>query len=641
MARYLTKQDLLNGSADAGILEKFANDALGQPNLNRVGNDVKNLQTLRVEALEAASAVANIKTYITKAAMLADTSRPVPSTGRVTNDPVVENNGDYVWNGSVWVWSQIQPASVLTTNALGAEVGMLDDRTSIQERISGGTSRIAIDDWLFADVDQLSGKVLFGLRRGGRIQISGDLAVGGVTSGMGVGFASPTVGDVLEGIAGENGRAVSYWSGTGERYQMLPGGQFGKVYDPTWFKALEDRVDAAVGGSGFKRPALQTLIHRCFNTLQDVNAVIVGDSIAWGVGASSAGPTTPRDQRLSDVRANLTCRSWVNLLREYLGRRYMNVPVDAMPIEEVAQGAPAGGAGYYSEAQSHSFAESPYVLFRTAEGHLMVPARVATLAPALVPFGVVIPAGGALEFEMLAREFSLFFQKIGDASERKFGVYVDGELLTEQVFSAGVTSWGNSVECVLPRYKFCAVRIVNTSAVSLCLEGLRRTKVIRVVNQGISGTTAISWSPQAPASRQLLVDGMPLSVSDVIVALGTNDRLGMATPANSTRFEDGVGQIVQWLKSNRPKADLLLLGAYATLDDDAEKAFSQRDVTRSLFNVASRFNISAFSPYQQMRDAMDDGQALFSPGEKVHPNDAGHKAVFSAIKNAAETSNSR
>lgn len=126
MAGYLTRQQLLNGSVDAETLDAFSNGAVGAPNVNRAGNNVKNLATIRTEVLDAASGVANIRTYLTKAAMQADTGQPVPTTGRVTNDPTLESNGDYVWNGSVWVWSEIQPATTESVARLDLRANALE-----------------------------------------------------------------------------------------------------------------------------------------------------------------------------------------------------------------------------------------------------------------------------------------------------------------------------------------------------------------------------------------------------------------------------------------------------------------------------------------------------------------------------------
>lgn len=105
---YLTPQELRNGSTDAKTLAKFGNDPAGVPNVNRVGNDVENMMTLRQRMLDAASDVANRKTYVTVAAMMADTSQPIDTPARVETG---EGAGDYIMTASGWIWSDVQPVS--------------------------------------------------------------------------------------------------------------------------------------------------------------------------------------------------------------------------------------------------------------------------------------------------------------------------------------------------------------------------------------------------------------------------------------------------------------------------------------------------------------------------------------------------
>ncbi|WP_334158460.1 hypothetical protein [Achromobacter insolitus] len=122
MAGYITRQELLDASVDARTLDEFANGAVGSPNINRIGNDVSNLASIKVEALQAAAGAANLKTYLTRASMNADTSQPVGTPAQVTNDSTPANNQYYVWNGATWAVSGIQPASAASFNALNSLV---------------------------------------------------------------------------------------------------------------------------------------------------------------------------------------------------------------------------------------------------------------------------------------------------------------------------------------------------------------------------------------------------------------------------------------------------------------------------------------------------------------------------------------
>lgn len=117
---YPSPESLRNFQKDVETTAEYANGNVGVPNINRDGENVGNLQTLNAEALAIAAGAANLQTYLTKAAMDADTSQPVGTPAQVTNDPTPANNQYYVWNGSAWAVSGIQPASAATVADLVA-----------------------------------------------------------------------------------------------------------------------------------------------------------------------------------------------------------------------------------------------------------------------------------------------------------------------------------------------------------------------------------------------------------------------------------------------------------------------------------------------------------------------------------------
>ncbi|MPS76590.1 MAG: hypothetical protein E2591_00780 [Achromobacter sp.] len=640
MAGYLTKQELLNGSVDAGTLGEFANGAVGAPNVNRAGSDVKNLQTLRVEALDAAFAAADIKTYLTKAAMQADTGRPVPSTGRVTKDPILSNNGDYVWNGSAWQWSEIQPASTLSLQAVRVQSDDNSGRVLSLESLTSEQAKIGVDEWAFAHIDENSGKLLFGMDRNANLRATGSLKVDGAIQAEGIAMGTPTVGDCLEANVGEGDRAISLWTRAGARWQMTSATEFEKVYDPAWIPELQRQVDGLSQAPSLAGSGLQRLVLRCSNVAQDVNLVVAGDSIAWGIGASNTGPSGPRNQRLDDPRSTLTAKSWVNLLRCYLGRRYLAVPVDAEPLVEIAPGAIEGGSGSFSQVQIAAFSDAFFVDLRDGGGVPIPRQTVATVAPAVAAAALIVPPLGYVEFDCLAVGFDLMYGKVADSTSRMFTVSVDGVLIAQQEFNDAVAGWGNTLAVALPAYRLSRVRISNAASVALPLEGMRRNKVIRVVNQGISGTSSASWLPSAPNGRRLLVDGVPVSATDILLALGTNDRIGSATPANTTWHQNNMAQVLSWLVANRSSLSVTLLAGYATLDEEG-MVYQQRDIARCQQNLARMFGVSFLNLYPQMRDAIEDGQQIFSGSDLLHPNDAGHALVFRIIKQHAELFNAR
>lgn len=108
---FISPQELREASVDAGTLEKFTLGGVGEPNVNRAGNDVLNLATINDRALEVARQAANMQTYLTKAEMEAAGPQPKGTVAQVTNDPDPANNGYWVSDGSQWIWSGVQPAN--------------------------------------------------------------------------------------------------------------------------------------------------------------------------------------------------------------------------------------------------------------------------------------------------------------------------------------------------------------------------------------------------------------------------------------------------------------------------------------------------------------------------------------------------
>lgn len=119
MVDMLTRQQLVEAGQDAATLDAFANGGLGEPNLNRVGQDVQNLATIKARALEVAAGVARLRTYASVVAMLADPSQDEGTVGRVLAG---DGAGDYVWSGSQWIWADVQPLSKSQFDALSESV---------------------------------------------------------------------------------------------------------------------------------------------------------------------------------------------------------------------------------------------------------------------------------------------------------------------------------------------------------------------------------------------------------------------------------------------------------------------------------------------------------------------------------------
>lgn len=604
-----TKNDMRN-------LEAFVNNPAGTPNLNSVGNDNKTLADLQLQVLDIARQAANMKTYLTYNEMVA--AQPVErgSNAQVTNDPDVSKNGFYVSDGSFWIMSEIQPV----TGDFVSQINYLN-------KILAGVSRLNVDDWLKVDITE-DGYVLAGLKNNGDAYYYSNLNVSGSIEGLGVPFVAPTVGDILEANVDTDDKAISYWTIDGKRWQILPDGSFGLVYSPEWFNTANNTCYRKLN-----------IIARCENVMQDLNLIVIGDSITWGSGSSNTGPSSPRDHRLTDPRSNLTCRSWVNLLREYLGKRSFNIPLDENPEIENAPGAIEGGSGVYSNTQIVSFLGMVGVTYKTNDGLLFEPTTVDSGEGALCKTSVVLPPKSSLEVEVLGENFAISFKTEKTENICKFDVLVDGVKEQEFIFNdVENEEWGKIVVFEPSVYKLSTISLVNTSNHNLVLEGVRRLKKIRIVNQGIIGTRSDNWLPQPPTNRDLLIAGVPLWASDVFIALGTNDRNSSNPYHNSSVLEVNLYKIIEWLTLNTKVQNIVLIGAYATLEDEG-KVFGQRDVARVMKTLQIKNNILNYNPYQKMVDEIESGKVLFNSNDLLHPNDLGHSVIFNFIKYKLESEN--
>ncbi|SAI58897.1 Uncharacterised protein [Bordetella ansorpii] len=183
---YPTRQTLQDASQDAESLGKLLNDPVGAPNVNRAGNDLKNVATWYMEVLDSATSGGNQEIYTTYTQMLADTGQPVPTIGRVLSDPAPERRGFYSWNGpggGGWVWLEPQPANQGDVDQLASDLAAKADQTALDataavadgalvaaDAVERRTQGVAFRSSTSADeyghvVTTVNGRALYGVRR--------------------------------------------------------------------------------------------------------------------------------------------------------------------------------------------------------------------------------------------------------------------------------------------------------------------------------------------------------------------------------------------------------------------------------------------------------------------------------------------
>lgn len=130
---YITPKELLDASIDAGTLEKFALGGVGQPNINRNGNNVFNLATINDQVMRIGNAIP----FGTEAKLQADQVLPVGAWAVVLNDPDEKKNGFYQRQEVGWQKTIQQPASGALLEEVSDLAASSLDLASMPSALSG------------------------------------------------------------------------------------------------------------------------------------------------------------------------------------------------------------------------------------------------------------------------------------------------------------------------------------------------------------------------------------------------------------------------------------------------------------------------------------------------------------------------
>ncbi len=174
-----------------------------------------------------------------------------------------------------------------------------------------------------------------------------------------------------------------------------------------------------------------------------------------------------------------------------------------------------------------------------------------------------------------------------------------------------------------------------------------------VVNQGIGGNRIIgpaSYTPQKPfaggpsAQQRLDRDILQLSgVSSVIWMEGTNDFGKGGEGATPEQVEAGVKDVVERLRARLP--GVKIIGATLTpnlhstnpdhgSEEENTKVLAYNDFVRTtkLFDAVLDFNKVTLDPASgEMKPEFVPDNTIGGPGDKLHPNRAGYRAMGNSI----------
>lgn len=184
----------------------------------------------------------------------------------------------------------------------------------------------------------------------------------------------------------------------------------------------------------------------------------------------------------------------------------------------------------------------------------------------------------------------------------------------------GTGTYGTEARLSFPFGRYKMEMRVKSKNNAFKLEALKHQRIIRLINDGISGSSTGSWLP----NDQFMTAAMAKRAEYVFVQLGTNDRVNnmgnTATYYFLSRITKGLLE-----KGRKP----ILMAANAT-KDEAGKKYTMARVRDAIKSVANDFALDMIDNYEATIPALMDG-VDFIP-DKLHPNDAGHRIIFENIR---------
>ncbi len=373
---------------------------------------------------------------------------------------------------------------------------------------------------------------------------------------------------------------------------------------------LNVEVLSKVSGRGCVSDLYDALV----NPMRNCRLTLIGDSITWGMTVSGMGATEPRDHALTDARNNLTSLSWANLLRMWAAETACG-----------GEGMTTPNPGESRYAKSIDISPAYDTGFSSILSVGFVSGRPEGSNPnARLRRYLDIPGGGRGLFRFFGSDFTLVHGIFPDSS---YQVWVDGALAANIV--GGPVTW--SVETTVAGLTE-AEHVVEIRAIGsryFRLEAVRRTKRLTVRNNGIIGTNTWAWR----GGGDLLSTGVPADTTHLIVQLGTNDRGfagGPLSPGGAEGVYNNLNSCLDWLAANRPGAKVILMAPPYAPNDGAYGGSD--DVARAVRRVAEVRGVGYIDNHGLTYGMQVLGDDWLMDG--LHPNDAGHRAIYANIVGA-------
>ena len=390
---------------------------------------------------------------------------------------------------------------------------------------------------------------------------------------------------------------------------------------------LTEKVEAIPAQPPSTVNALSRLKAALYDPLHSVTVHLIGDSITWGVGATGSITGPINNGNLDDERNLLTNNTWANLLHRWLGEAF----ADGILV-------PGNGVATYSSTQfvplDNPFNPGDGPHFHIVNnGEKIVPVsrfNASAYTSYYYPFDKTSSGSAgnynqAVTFDLTGDNLSVMYcaQNLGDPDGSIVELYGNGALLGSFSYY-GAESFSKVAEITFPFGKY-KMSLVNKSVVNqFRLEGFTFKKTVKVINDGLSGTSTGTWLPNSAN----LNGAIAKQGEFVFVQLGTNDRVGKSSYI--TYFY--LARIAKALVAAGKDVTLMAANAVSAALEapNGPRGFGQRDVAAVTKQLAEELGLAFIDNHQATVMAKVKGETWTADG--LHPNDYGYGLMFDNIR---------
>ena len=364
-----------------------------------------------------------------------------------------------------------------------------------------------------------------------------------------------------------------------------------------------------------------------FSKLRSTHVTLIGDSITWGLTASDNGPLQPppRTHQLTDRRDIITSSSWANKLRKWAGSVSCGLRNESQPAPGESLHQHTVDVAPYSDPNFTVMNASNQVLRKYGQ-HRNGPLLKSHLD---IQRGV----GNRCVFEFEGTGFTLYYA--AQHADDTWTIEVDGVEVVSHATNS-VMAWQQTEVVSGLSFGRHRVELINQSADRFFrVEAVRFEKTLRFSNNGLIGTNTEEWLP----TGSLLDAGVPIGTTHLFIQMGGNDRAQAEStelPAGVLRTSINLRKIVNWLKSNRPNARIVLMATSMTTEDEQSNPerynSSMDDLAREIAQLSDELGCGFIDNYTCTNLEYIDGVPFLA--DNIHPNDNGHKVIARNIISA-------